>query len=243
MIICGCSWMYPDYTPEFQGSHFSEILAKEIGYELIVNSMSGSSNGGICVQIEDAIKQKPDLILFGQTVPDRVEISISDELLSFGNYKRDVTTLVELKDLLKYGDDPIILSDNLHGLLLDEDFEVGSLRHKPKSWRKERYSALKNWFMYNYSPTMKRQIDVWCLYAVQHKLHMSGIPAIKVIDLLNYDTPWYSSCTKDLYKPLHYVAPENSGQYHTNKEIQLNIVDDIKSHISAEYKYITGLKI
>ena len=232
MIVCGCSWMYPDYTAEFKGSHFSELIADELGYELIVNSMSGSSNGGICVQIEDAIKQKPDLILFGQTLSDRIEFNINDKMLSYDNYGPILynAATVELKDV--YGDHRSIISDNLSGLLSDINFVEGQLRNKSKFWREERYSALKNWFMYLYSPLMKSQIDVWCLYAVQHKLSISGIPAIKVVDLLNYDTPWYSTCTKDLYKPLKYVAPPlNCGRYHTDKEIQQSIVKDIKQYM------------
>lgn len=232
IIVCGCSWMYPDFSAEFDGTHFSQIIAKEFNCELIINSLPGSSNGGICIQIEDAIKQKPDLILFGQTVPDRVEVNISDELFSYDEYNRFDTTLVELQNLVGYGkNNPNILSDNLQSLLFDKDFASSRVPNKSGSWRKDRYEALKNWFMYLYSPLMKRQIDVWCLYAVQHKLKESNIPAIKVIDLLDYDTPWYDSCTKDMYKPTVYTAPENSGKYHTNTEIQQDIVRDIKAYM------------
>lgn len=230
IIVCGCSWMSCDYGPEIKGTHFSERLADELGYELIMYSRPGSSNGGICVQIEEAIKAKPDLILFGQTVADRVEVRIIEEMFTGKGfiYYDDPVALADLVG--KHEDNPSILSDNLSSLL------IGSLAHvlkdKSKSWCDERTTALQNWFNLLYSPKMKRQIDTWCLYAVQHKLYESKIPAIKVIDLLNYDTPWYKCCTGDTYKPTHYIPDVDSVGYHTNTSRQKDIVNDIKNYIS-----------
>lgn len=232
MIVCGCSYMYPDFNDSYRDSHFSQLISKELGYELILNSYPGSSNGGICVQIEDAIKQKPDLILFGQSLPDRVELSVTGEPFDYDNYHIYDTKLVELKDLVRYGNDPSIISENLMSLLSEPKFLISALPDKSNEWRKQRFNALKNWFMYLYSPTMKRQIDVWCLYAVQHKLKESGIPAIKVIDLLNYDTPWYDCITENRYRfnnqhGLGYSPDEFAG-YHTTKTQQIEIANTIK---------------
>lgn len=235
MIVCGCSFMHPDFSPEFNGTHFSEIIAKDLGYELILNSFPGSSNGGICIQLEDAINQQPDLILFGQSLPDRIELNVSDEPFDYDNYHIYDTKLVELKDLVRYGSNPNIISENLYGLLSEPNFLICSFPHKTKNWRKERHDALKKWFMYLYSPTMKRQIDVWCLYAVQHKLKVSGIPAIKVIDLLDYDTPWYDCVTKNTYKfnNQHSLGdpPDEFARYHTTKNRQIDIANIIKKRM------------
>lgn len=229
IIVCGCSWMTPDLRPEFAGTHFSELLAKELDYELVVFSRPGSSNGGICVQLEQAIKERPDLILFGQTVADRVEIRITDEVWE-GSSNPYYDEPVALSDLIgQYASNPTILSDNLHSLL------VHTIEHhvkdKTTSWYKERLESINSWFNLLYSPKMKRQIDTWCLYAVQHKIYESKIPAIKVIDLLDYDSPWFNSCTGNVYKPSIYIAPDNSATYHTDIQIQKNILNTIKNYI------------
>jgi hypothetical protein len=72
---------FNDY--KYKGTHFSELLAEKLGYELIVYAKPGSSNGGICVQIEEAIRSKPDLIIFGQTVADRIEFKVAENPKEF----------------------------------------------------------------------------------------------------------------------------------------------------------------
>jgi hypothetical protein len=229
LIVCGCSWMSPDrYGPKFIDTHFGQLIAKKLNYELTYFARPGSSNGGICVQLEEAIRQKPDLILFGQTVSDRVEIRISDEMF---NIKEQTWVLennpIKLSELVgDFEDNPTLLSDNLHSLL------TGIIRiGKSKEWNQERNKALQDWFYYLYSPRMKKQVDSWCLYAVQHKLKESGIPAIKVIDLLNYDTPWYRCLTGEKYKPNNYMQGENTGTYHTTTEMQISISNEVQGEL------------
>ena len=72
IIVCGDSFMSP-VVGDYAGTHFSEIVAKEINYELVAYSRGGMSNGGICIQVKSAIEAKPDLILVGTTYFDRLE--------------------------------------------------------------------------------------------------------------------------------------------------------------------------
>lgn len=234
VVTCGCSFMSPDmYNPEFQGTHFSEVFAKEMGYELIQLARPGSSNGGICIQIEEAIKIKPDLILFGTTVFDRVEISVSPEVLEVGD--RHFTEKIKIEELYdvyhtKIGEkqNAILLSDNLMSLIPDKnhwrdrlipDYEI-------------KHSALEAWLKHLYVPRWKRQIDEYCMYAVQHKLLLSGIKALKVIDLLESpDIPFFDCITGKKYSIHYHIVEPNAGSYHTTKKQQLEIVELIKQHL------------
>ena len=78
LFICGDSWMSP--TTNHPETHFSEIFAKKTGFDLISYAHPGMSNGGIAVQLDTAIKNKADFILFGSTSFDRIEIPKDNDL-------------------------------------------------------------------------------------------------------------------------------------------------------------------
>lgn len=269
LIVCGCSWMTPDDLgrPEWRDNHHSELFAKKYNYELITFAECGWSNGGIGVQIEEAIRVKPDLIFFGQTVADRIELNIpNDHTLEGAPFNLDLgDDEVRLNELVgKHGVNMHILSDNLNSLLPNAGSLDPNCIHDPKQrlmdhlcWKYKIKKAdgslmlevteeevdnicgaVKSYFMYMHNLKMKKQTDMWLLYAVQHKLHLSGIPALKVIDLLHYDTPWYPCITKGYGPGDGYVAPVPNASYHTSIETQHDILKDIELALDQiGYKY------
>ena len=238
---------FNDY--KYKGTHFSELLAEKLGYELIVYAKPGSSNGGICVQIEEAIRSKPDLIIFGQTVADRIEFKVAEHPEEFSGPWATDNSEVRLSELIgDHAVNPTLISDNLTSMLSVDLVN----KHNPEEWlhsnlvrygvdinesdARDKINAVKDWFMHLYSLRMKKQIDMWTLYAVQHKLHLSGIPALKVIDLFHYDTPWYPCITKGYGPADRFAAPDypHAG-YHTSLETQHDILRDIE--VALEHKY------
>jgi hypothetical protein len=237
---------FNDY--KYKGTHFSELLAEKLGYELIVYAKPGSSNGGICVQIEEAIRSKPDLIIFGQTVADRIEFKVAENPEAFGGGWVTDNSEVRLSELIgDHAVNPTLMSDNLHSLLYETDnypdtahwMYENLVRYGvdiTESDARDKVNAVKDWFRYVYSLRMKKQIDMWTLYAVQHKLHLSGIPALKVIDLFHYDTPWYPCITKGYGPADLFASPDYPhGWYHTSLETQHDILRDIE--VALEHKY------
>lgn len=237
---------FNDY--KYKGTHFSELLAEKLGYELIVYAKPGSSNGGICVQIEEAIRSKPDLIIFGQTVADRIEFKVAEHPEEFRWPWATDNSEVRLSELIgDHAVNPTLMSDNLHSLLYETDnypdtahwLQSNLVRYGvdiTESDARDKVNAVKDWFMYVYSLRMKKQIDMWTLYAVQHKLHLSGIPALKVIDLFHYDTPWYPCITKGYGPADRFTAPDYPhADYHTSLETQHDILRDIE--VALEHKY------
>lgn len=179
LIVCGDSFMSP-VQGKFAGTHFSELIAKQLNYELIAYSRGGMSNGGICLQIQAAIdlQPKPSLILLGTTSPDRMEWPINEitEVEKFN-----------LNDVL-YGDDRFTSFNNFGS---NEKAQLVSTpisdifgHYKTKAYYKldnqigNRISALKNYFEFLYHPDWKREQDKLMLYAMFHKLHKTGIPYI-----------------------------------------------------------------
>jgi hypothetical protein len=71
LLVVGDSFMHPDQ--DFPGQHWSEMLPE---YEIIMRSISGSSNGIIAYQFFQGLKLNPDAVVMGFTMPDRIEFLI-----------------------------------------------------------------------------------------------------------------------------------------------------------------------
>lgn len=71
-MVAGCSFSAPSKT--LPGTAWSELIAKELGWELVNLARQGCSNGGIRLQIEEIRKQRPDFAIITPTFWDRMEI-------------------------------------------------------------------------------------------------------------------------------------------------------------------------
>jgi len=60
LIVCGCSFSAPSNKPQYAGTSWSEVLANKLGWNLENYARQGCSNGGIRIQIDEAIKQRPE---------------------------------------------------------------------------------------------------------------------------------------------------------------------------------------
>jgi len=68
LLVVGDSFMHPDWR--FPGQHWSEMLPE---YEILMYSVSGSSNGIISWKFFEGLEQKPDAVVLGFTMADRIE--------------------------------------------------------------------------------------------------------------------------------------------------------------------------
>lgn len=65
IVVCGDSFQSISTQENYNGTHWSEILAKKLGCNLINLAMPGCSNAVISLQIMEAINLKPDFIVLG----------------------------------------------------------------------------------------------------------------------------------------------------------------------------------
>jgi len=72
LMVCGCSFSAPSET--LPGTSYAEVLAKKLDWDLVQLARQGCSNGGIRIQIEEVLKQKPDFAIIAPTFHDRMEI-------------------------------------------------------------------------------------------------------------------------------------------------------------------------
>jgi hypothetical protein len=66
-----------------QGNHYTEIVARLLGYDYVTYARGGSSNELIRLQVKQLIDDKVDAAIVGWSYPQRVA-------LSFGKYKKDL---------------------------------------------------------------------------------------------------------------------------------------------------------
>lgn len=186
-MICGDS--YSAISNTVPGTSYSELLADKLGWELHNYARSGCSNGGIRVQITEAIKQSADFVIVIPTSWDRIEIPAAGGVpVVFGqNVGWDNNPLQDslLDDTMKNGYDSdlgiknINYSKNVPSTMIFE--MIYSLaENMDNSYRarlsKHTQQAVKNYVNFMYDHNWKQQCDQWIIYSGIVALHDAGIP-------------------------------------------------------------------
>lgn len=252
IIVCGDSFL--SVYKKFQGTHFSELFSKSMGCELICYARPGMTNGGICVQIETAIRSKPDLILFNTTFPDRIEFAFdgidktpnrSDEDFHdfdisdiFYNDKIYQLSLLD-RELDK---NPIICAENLITCVNKPDRYKNSV----KNWG-DKETAIKHYVNFLHHSPWKERVDKLQLYATLHRLHLSEIPYIFCYDHVNmndyHSLPWLDS-KNDLRKEFNLIwqtfsksidRKANELPYHTGYKEQEQLFKILSKHYTSYF--------
>lgn len=239
MYVCGDSWLSP--SVETPGLHMAEIVAERLHFELVPLSQGGMSNGGICIQIDTAIDHLADFILINTTETDRMELPI-------GQHVGSKFTTADIKyikgqyqsSLVPFnGSSPTLISNSLNSLLSGKGLDD----------HPEKIKAIEEYFRHLFSPEWHRQIDQWCMYSVLHKLHLSGIPYLLVLDTLDIPSfcPFienvtldYNSFTLNMLKAASIPGFCDPG-YHTLPEAQQQAADHILKYIEANPRIFSSL--
>ncbi len=218
-IIC-CGSSFSSLDPNFPRTHYSELLAKELGAELINIAKPGSSNFAIRLQIETAITLKPDLILFEFASASRLDLPLS-VLGEDKQYQKE-----NLANNLRYTNyyskvDPVIntnqesiISDSISNLI-DANCFIQNEKLTPGA-----RSALKSWFSELYDEGIKYHQDYYIASSVFWPLHQVKIPYLWTRgDLCMFDWGMYPYQVSDAGNP--WLCKDMvSTTYHTTPEMQ-----------------------
>jgi hypothetical protein len=81
IAVCGesyCTACTVDLKVTGTRGHFSQILEDQYGYQALHFAHGGFGNTGIFFQIHEAVKQKPDVIVYNKTWASRVSIQLNN---------------------------------------------------------------------------------------------------------------------------------------------------------------------
>lgn len=218
LIVCGDSFMSP--RSKHPGKHFVELFAKHLGFELTSYARAGVSNGSIVIQLESALQQKPDLILFNLTNSDRTEFRVDqDRALNF--YESiNINNPYFIKELCDVSWDTCQTSDAFYANI--EDKRLGSVNYTtvlaPVITEDEKkfgqimantfidydkkIHTLKEYYRYIFDEKWERQKQQMMMFAMTYRLYKNNIPFILVHDYLKFTDCAY---TPDWFVEKHSV--------------------------------------
>lgn len=239
MIVCGDSYMSP--TTTHPNTHFSEIIAQRLGYELVAYSRGGMSNGGIAIQLDTAIRERPDLILLGTTNSDRIEFPINEprqtEIFTVGDIYYDHATESLSSNVDFFVKNPQLISTNLIEIMSDHFIKTFDKCNDPDI----KIHTIKQWFNHLYHPDWKTQTDKWMMYALLHQLHESKIPYIVCHDSLGvvHQCSWIkdTALTSNINIIIE-MQQEKYGHvspYHTSTDAQAEIAELLITYMKETF--------
>lgn len=215
IAVCGCS--FSAKVDSHPSTHWSELLAEKMGAELICLARQGISNGGIMLQIERAIRLKPDWIIAAATVEDRIE------------FPRDPDNRTEGKvtfDQLNYETHSghVLVSETLINLI-----DGPCNRKRLQNISNDVREAAKQYAAFLYDANWQRQKDRWMLNSAlwtMHDLNMKFLYNPYLNTYGPFDIPhWFVD---------RYFIPSDMGYNEFYHQYRLEGTDDPGYHISAE---------
>ena len=186
--VCGDSWFAasqdlprPD-CEDADGRHFSEIMAKRLGYNLFTLAKSACSNSAIRLQISEMVKRKVDFIIVGTTTANRIEYPMTDSDSSFdinnGVYNLHYSGAPCLSAVNGKPQQEVMYTDTLNNIF-------GSQHNSALVRSEAQRQAIKQYFMHMFDYAYREQQDAWIIASGIQEIRSSGIPYL----LLSHHEP------------------------------------------------------
>ena len=186
LVVCGDSFSSVSVT--LPGTHYSELLADKLNAELCNYARRGCSNGGIRLQIDEAIRQKADYVIVVPTSWDRMEIPSTgvpysareiteDRPNSLQNHLLDTTQYKGYNQELGIGN--INYSKEPTPMIFETIFSLaGNYTHEYRTGKLDggTVNALMHYVNFLYDSNWKQQQDQWIIVDGLVKLHDANIP-------------------------------------------------------------------
>lgn len=199
LIVCGDSFSAPSRS--LPGTAWGEVLAQRLGWDVEILARQGCSNGGIRVQIDEVLRQRPTFAIIGPTFHDRIEIPAGaapyvaprNEDKGWNNdLQRHLQTNHGTGydpaagiDNINYGNNPYrMISETIFSLVENYDHP-----YRAAKIDKHTQAAVKQYVNFMYDSAWKLQQDRWIIRDGIMQLFYSGIPFLLVANTIwNSDT-------------------------------------------------------
>lgn len=219
LIVCGCSFSAP--SESLPGTSYAEVLAKKLDWDLVQLARQGCSNGGIRIQIDEVIRQRPDFAIIAPTFHDRMEIPASAAPYEFraNDYKGPGSDLqkhlqnTELKNGYDAADGirNVNYNNQPYNMICETIFSLAeNYPHPYRSRRldKDTQYAVKQYVNHLYDSNWKLQMDTWIMRDGIVQAYLAGIKFIVLPDNL-----WSADIVRSIIPevvPDHYLITDNN---------------------------------
>jgi len=197
LMVAGCS--FSSVSAGLPGTSWSERMAAELGWELTNLAREGCSNGGIRVQIDEIIRQRPDFAVITPTFWDRMELPVSSAVYDWSKKSQGWNSWLQqhlqnrnLKNGYDRNDgiDNVNYGHNNYNMICETIFSLAeniNNRYRHGSLAPDTQSAIKQYIDHIYDNHWKKQQDEWIIKEGIFELYHSGIKFLLVPVLL---WPW-----------------------------------------------------
>lgn len=196
-MVAGCSFSAPSQT--LPGTSWSEVLAGQLGWDLVNLARQGCSNGGIRVQIDEIRRQRPDFAVVSATFWDRMEVPATAAPFDWSQVSKgwDPPLQRHLQDRAikngydrKDGIDNVNYGNNNYNMICETIFSLAE--NFPHPYRsglidKRTQTAVRHYVDAIYDNAWKKQMDEWIIVEGVMQMYMDGI---KFLFLPNLLWPW-----------------------------------------------------
>ena len=231
LVVCGDSYLgcYDDYV----GTHFTEVLSNRLNLKLISLARQGISNSAIRLQVDEALKYNPQLIIVGGTDFNRYEVPIhsvwSNEPMKNFNPQFGIHNL-------NYRSYPNTSKKNIDSSYVTMWSDHWSKYSENGNFDGDFYQAWKQFITYIVDENWKQQQDQWIIESSMITLLNSKIKFLYMPLLSNFIPNWLP--TECLLDDTHLLNNKNFKTicpgYHTSIEIQKQFAEQCESTIQEK---------
>ena len=212
LMVAGCS--YSATSQRLPGTSWSEVLARQLGWDLENLARQGCSNGGVRVQIDEIRRQRPDFAIVTPTFWDRMEIPAAaapfDWKKSTGGWDPEIQRHLQDRTL-KNGYDRadginnVNYGNNNYNMICETIYTLAeNFNHPYRSGliSKTAQTAVRHYIDGIYDSNWKKQQDEWIIREGILMMYLEGIKFIVQPNLLWPFDPAHSSQWRQAFPPL-----------------------------------------
>jgi hypothetical protein len=245
--VCGDSYMSATQNGDrsdiidSEGKHFTEILAKNLGYKYRTLARAASSNSCIRMQIEQLIEERVDFVIIGTTRSDRIEYPVKNSNHSFepfyGIYNIKYDTHPDQSSLDKKFNMNTMFSETITNVLAG-NYGYQDVRDE------EQRESIKRYFMDIYDHHFRELQDTWIIADGIRSLIDAKIPYVILLHdffyhhklFINYNSRHILQGSKDFDPkliPYTYENKNTTRRWHTTDEDQVDIAELMCNHMKT----------
>ena len=201
LMVAGCSFSAPSKT--LPGTSWSEVLADKLGWKLTNLARQGCSNGGVRIQIDEILRQRPTFAVITPTFWDRMEIPANAAPFDWEKSMTQDNNMPQgwapkIQDHLQdrtikngyrreHGINNVNYGNNNYNMICETIFTLAeNFDHPYRMARitRQAQNGIRHWIDSIYDTEWKKQCDEWIIRDGVMQMYYAGIKFLFLPNLL-----------------------------------------------------------